>query len=315
MKKIYKDTRDATFEELYKIALADPNVIVLSADTGARMFREFKINIPKQFFNIGVAEQNAISVAAGLALTGKHVFVYGISNFVTLRCYEQIKIDLCCMNLPVTILGAGTGYTYSTDGPTHQIIEDISIMRALPNMTVWCPSDYAMTAELVHLAYKMPSPSYLRIDKGPFTHIYDNWNHDFSNGLVKLMQGPDLLIIATGIMVSKALKLVEKLREHGILAGLVDLYRLKPINKKLLIDTIKASKRILTLEEHTILGGLGSIISEILAQDRISIPIKVLGIPDKYHREAGSREMLQRLDRLDISSVFNTILEWVNSEI
>ncbi len=310
MSKIYNDTRDAAFEELYEIALSDPRVVVLSADTGALMFKEFKRNIPEQFFNVGVAEQNAISVAAGLALTGRHVFVFGISNFVTLRCYDQIRIDICCMELPVTILGMGTGYTYSSDGPTHHMIEDVSVMRALPGMTIWCPSDYMMTAKVVHMAHKTHGPSYIRFDKGPFTHIYDNSNHNFSDGLAVLKSGKDLTIVATGIMVSQALKLVDEFKKQGIEAGVVDLYRLKPVSKKL-INALKASERIVTLEEHTVLGGLGSIVLETLADNEILIPVKVFGIPDKYRYEAGSREMLQSLDGLDVPSISKTVLEWV----
>ena len=311
MSKIYNDTRDATFGELYDIALSDPNVIVLSADTGAQMFKEFKKNIPKQFFNIGVAEQNTISVAAGLALTNKHVFVFGITNFVTLRCYDQIRIDICSMELPVTILGMGTGYTYSSDGPTHHMIEDVSIMRALPGMTIWSPSDYQMTAQVVHLAYKTLGPSYIRIDKGPLPHIYDNTNHDFCDGLAVLKSGKDLTIIGTSIMVGQAFELADELKKHRIQAGVIDLYRLKPVNKKLLIDAVKLSKQIVTLEEHTVLGGLGSIVNEILADSGILIPVKVFGIPDTYHCEVGNRETLRALDGLDIPSLSNTVLGWI----
>ena len=311
MNKIYNDTRDATFEELYDIALGDPNVILLSADTGALIFQEFKKNIPNQFFNVGVAEQNAMSVAAGLALTGKHVFVFGITTFITLRCYEQVKIDICSMGLPVTILGMGTGYVYSSDGPTHHMTEDVALMRALPGITIWSPSDYTMTAQVVHLAHKTPSPSYIRIDKGPFTHIYDNSDHNFGDGLAVLRPGKDLTIVATSIMVSQALELVDELGKQGIQVGVVDLYRLKPVNEKLLVDAIKLSKRIVTLEEHTILGGLGSIVCEILAGNGIHIPIKIFGIPDKYQCEVGSREWLRLLDGLDVASISKAVLEWM----
>lgn len=311
MSKTYNDTRDATFGELYDIALGDPNVILLTADTGALMFKEFKKNIPKQFFNVGVAEQNAMSVAAGLALGGKHVFVFGITTFVTFRCYEQVKIDICSMGLPVTILGMGTGYVYSSDGPTHHMTEDVALMRALPGMTIWSPSDYTMTAQVVHLAYKTPGPSYIRIDKGPFLHIYDNSNHDFGDGLAVLKPGKDLTIIATSIMVSQALALADGLKKRGIRAGVVDLYRLKPVNKKLLIDAIKPSKRVMTLEEHTVFGGLGSIVCEIMVDNGIHVPIKMFGIPDKYQCEVGSREGLRLLDGLDVASISKAVLEWM----
>lgn len=311
MSSVYDDTRDATFCELYKIAIADPNVIVLSADTGAMMFKEFAKNIPDQFYNVGIAEQNAISVAAGLALAGKHVFVFGISNFVTLRCFEQIKVDLCCMQLPVTILGMGTGYSYSSDGPTHHMIEDMSIMRSLPGMTIWCPSDCTMTAELVHLAYHTDTPSYIRTDKGPLTHIYDNVEHNFEDGFAVLKEGKDLTIVATGIMTSRALSIVDELEKQQIDAGLVDLYRIKPVNTVKLIEILKSSTRIVTLEENTVIGGIGSIVREILADNEIFVPVKVFGIPDKYTMEVGSRDMLCSLDGIDVSTVSGTVLEWV----
>jgi len=311
MSSVYDDTRDATFCELYKIAIADPNVIVLSADTGAMMFKEFAKNIPDQFYNVGIAEQNAISVAAGLALAGKHVFVFGISNFVTLRCFEQIKVDLCCMQLPVTILGMGTGYSYSSDGPTHHMIEDMSIMRSLPGMTIWCPSDCTMTAELVHLAYQTDTPSYIRTDKGPLTHIYDNVDHNFEDGFALLKEGKDLTIVATGIMTSRALAIVDELERQQIDAGLVDLYRIKPVNTAKLIETLKNSTRIVTLEENTVIGGIGSIVREIMADNEIFVPVKVFGIPDKYTMEVGSRDMLCSLDGIDVSTVSGTVLEWV----
>lgn len=311
MSSVYDDTRDATFCELYKIAIADPNVIVLSADTGAMMFKEFAKNIPDQFYNVGIAEQNAISVAAGLALAGKHVFVFGISNFVTLRCFEQIKVDLCCMQLPVTILGMGTGYSYSSDGPTHHMIEDMSIMRSLPGMTIWCPSDCTMTAELVHLAYHTDTPSYIRTDKGPLTHIYDNVEHNFEDGFAVLKEGKDLTIVATGIMTSRALSIVDELEKQQIDAGLVDLYRIKPVNTVKLIEILKSSTRIVTLEENTVIGGIGSIVREILADNEIFIPVKVFGIPDKYTMEVGSRDRLCSLDGIDVSTVSGTVLEWV----
>ena len=308
--KTYNDPRDATFEELYDIALKDESVVVLTADTGARKFREFQATMPERFHNVGVAEQNMMSVAAGLALSGKHVFVFGISNFVTLRCFEQIKIDICSMRLPVTILGMGTGYGYSSDGPTHHMTEDVSVMRSLAGMTIWSPSDCMATARMVHLAHEMPSPSYIRIDKGPFPRIYDNGDHDFSDGLAVLRAGRDLTIAATGIMVGQALELADGLSGHSIKAGVVDLYRLKPVNKELLVKVAGDSKRVVTLEEHTVLGGLGSIVCEALADCGVSLPIKTFGIGDRSRSETGSREWLRSLEGLDIPSLLKKILEW-----
>lgn len=307
--KEYTDTRDAIFQELYNIALNDENVIVLTADTGALMFKEFKKNIPDQFYNVGISEQNIISVSAGLALTGKKVFVYALTNFITLRCYEQIKIDICCMNLPVTLMGMGAGYVYSEDGPTHHTTEDISIMRVLPNMTIWNPSDYTMYANIIPLAYKNNSPGFIRLDKGPFTNKYND-NIDLSKGLTVLKDGNDVTIISTGIMVDQAIKIANELDKNGIQTGVIDLYRLKPINTELLIESLCDSKRIATLEEHHIYGGVGSIVCEILANNDILIPIKVIGIPDEFRRSSYDRESMRSLDKIDAHSVISTITGW-----
>jgi transketolase len=201
----------------------------------------------------------------------------------------------------VTILGMGTGYSYSSDGTTHHIIDDISIMRALSGMTIWNPSDYAMSAKLVHMAYELNSPSYIRFDKGPFRHLYDEFHKGFEDGMTELTPGLDATIVSTGIMVSKALEISLELSKKGLDVGVIDLYRLKPVNKELLRKLV--SKRVITLEEHSVIGGLGSIVAEALSD------VKIYGIPDVYHFEAGSREYLQKLDGIDNESIINGILE------
>lgn len=306
----HKDPRDPLFQELYAIALSDPRVMLLSADAGALMLKEFERHIPEQFFYVGIAEQNAISVAAGLALTGRHVFVFGISNFVTLRCLEQIRVDVCCMKLPVTIIGMGTGYGYSADGPTHHITEDVAVMRALPEMTIWSPSDHKMIAAAARLAYETTGPGYIRFDKGPFDDIYETRRYDFHDGLAVLKEGKDLTVVATGIMVTHALKVVAELERQGVKAGLIDLYRLKPVNKDLLAQALEASPRVVTLEEHTTMGGLGSIVLESLAQKDMVIPVKVFGIPDVYRSEVGSRDMLRSLDGIDVAGICRSVSAW-----
>ncbi len=309
----YTDTRDATFAELYEIALQDPNVILLTADTGAFKFKDFEKNLPHQFYNIGIAEQNSISVAAGLALAGKKVFVFGISTFVTLRCYEQIKIDICCMDLPVTILGMGTGYGYSFDGPTHHITQDISIMRALPGLTFWSPSDCTLTGASLHLAYAAGGPNFIRIDKGPLKAIYDPQHYDFSDGLSVLKTGKDLTIAATGPMVTQAFAVIEELAKRGLDVGLIDVYRLKPLNAALLVKSLNAVKSLVTMEEHTLSGGFGSLILEALADQGRCIPTKRIGIPDTYRLEVGSREYVRSLDDLHVAGIVEDILEWIKA--
>lgn len=302
------DIRDAFFDELYIIAKNDPNVMFLTADMSAFSLIRFKRDLRSQYINVGVAEQNMVSIAAGLALGKKKVFIYTIIPFVTMRCYEQIKIDLCCMNLPVTIIGVGPGLTYGSDGPTHHGTQDIAIMRTLPEITILNPSDSVITKASARIAYKNSCPTYVRIDKGKLPLIYDEIGSDFSEGMSELKHGNDLVIISTGTMVHKALMVANELNNHSVSTGVVDLYRIKPLNVEKLLNIIGNYRRIITLEENSIVGGIGSIISEILNDRQKYTPLKRIAIPEQHCFEAGDREDLHEIYGLDINSIVRNIL-------
>ncbi len=306
------DMRDAFFDGLYDIAKADPKVMLLTADMGAYSFKKFKKELPGQFINVGVAEQNMVSISAGLTLGGRKAFIYTIIPFVTLRCYEQVKIDLCCMNLPVTIVGVGPGLTYGSDGPTHHATQDIAVMRALPEMTILNPCDPYMSAAFAGIAYRAAGPSYVRIDKGRVPEIYAGRINDFSDGLSELRQGSQATIIATGIMVQQALKVAQELKRQSLSVGVVDLYRIKPMNEKMLLGIIDKSRRIVTLEENSIIGGIGSLVAELLGDHSRSIPLKRLAIPDGHCFVSGSRECLWAHYGLDKDSLVKQISGWIN---
>lgn len=307
----YKITamRDVFFDKLYEIAKKDRQVILLSDDFGAPSLDKFRKDLSSQFINIGIAEQNMVSTAAGLALGGKIVYMYAIAPFVTLRCYEQIKIDLCCMNLHVTALGVGAGFAYDNSGPTHHATEDIAIMRALPGMTILNPSDNVMVAACVEISYKNPGPKYIRFDREKPVTIYDK-NTDFSDGIATLKTGKDLCIISTGMMVHKAFNVAHELSKHSINAGIVDLYRIKPINTELLLKFISQSQKVVTIEENLINGGIGSIVAEVLVDNEITLPLKRFAVPDKYCFKYGSREHIHKLYSLDVNSIVKKILRW-----
>jgi len=311
MKK-YIDIRDAIFEELYEIALKDKKVVVFTVDTGAQIFKKFKETIPSQFYNLGIAEQNAMSVAAGLAFTGRRVFVYGIANFVTLRCFEQIKIDIVSMKLPVTILGSGTGYFYGEDGLTHHMTDNLAIMMTLPGLTILSPSSCSMAASLIHRAYEMDGPNFIWFDKGVPPALGEENGQNFSIGANLLKSGKDVLIISAGAMMQETFKIAEELNKGGISAGILDLYCLKPLNKEFLLKSLKEVKKVITLEEHTVSGGLGGIICEFLAENDLLLPVKIFGIPDVFHCEVGDREYLRSLDKLDTSHIVEDIKNWLN---
>lgn len=310
MKKSDIEMRDAFINTLYTLAKRDKRIVFLSDDFGAPSLDRFRKDISGQYLNVGISEQNMISVAAGLSLSGKIVYIYAIAPFATLRCYEQIKIDLCTMNLSVTILGVGAGYAYDTAGPTHHSTEDIAIMRALPNMMILSPSDSVIAAAFANISYNESGPKYVRFDRGKFPLIYDKKENNFLDGLALIKQGVDLHIITTGTMAGQGIEISETLAKYSIDAGVIDLYRLKPLNIELLLSLIKQSRRLVTLEEHVINGGVGSIIAEVLVDAGLCKPLKRFAIQDEKCFIYGERKSLQAYCCLDSERVAKAILKW-----
>lgn len=306
------DIRDAFFDALYDIAAKDSNVIFLTADMGAMSLYRFKRDLGEQYINVGVAEQNLVGIAAGLALSGRKVFIYAIAPFITQRCYEQIKVDICGMNLPVTIIGVGVGIAYGGDGHTHHATQDIAIMRALPGMTIINPSDPILCEKAAYMAYNNAGPVYVRIDKGYISNLYSH-NDKIASGIKEIKHGKDVLIITTGIIAHNAIKIAEDLSHKSINAGVLDIYMIKPIDNKKLINIIRKYDSLVTLEEHSIVGGIGSIVCEVLADNRKALPIKRFAIEDKFCNGYGDREWMHKYYGLDMESVSGSIVNWRQS--
>lgn len=298
-KQKYDDMRDAFFEELFKIAYKDKGVIVLMADQGARTMEKFEEKIPNQLINVGIAEQNMISVAAGLALSGKKVFVHAIANFTTLRCYEQIKVDLSIMGLPVTIAGIGGGFTYGSDGPTHHANQDIAAMRAIPGIRILNGSDTVNLSAFPHLAYKIPQLTYIRFDKGNYTTLY-NKNHNFLEGLEEIIKGTDTVIISTGVMVHHAINIANQLKRR---VGVIDIYQLKPLNEERLYKLLASYKKIVVLEEHISYGGLSTIVADLMADYSISKKFLRIGLGDENYFVYGDRKYMHELIGISIPQI------------
>jgi len=303
------EMRDAFIEKLFLRAQKDSNIVILSNDFGAPSLDKFRKALPRQFINAGISEQNIISVAAGMAMQGKRVFVYSIASFITLRCYEQIKIDLCVMNLPVTIFGVGPCYSYGPDGPTHHATEDIAIMRVLANMSIYSPSDANVAASIVLHILDATSPVYVRLDRGKWPLLYGR-DTSFLDGFAVLREGGDICIVSTGIMTHRALEVAEMLMERSINVSVIDLYRLKPLQKSLLLGVLARYKRIVTLEEHAINGGLGSLIIELLVDADVQRPVKRCAISDELLYAYGNRDALQMERQLDKEGLVTAIEEW-----
>ncbi|TSC88513.1 MAG: transketolase [Microgenomates group bacterium Gr01-1014_7] len=289
-KRKYQDMRDAFFEELFQIASIDRDVILLMADQGAQTMKKFEEKIPDQLINVGIAEQNMISVAAGLALCGKKVFVHAIANFTTLRCYEQIKVDLSIMNLPVTIAGVGAGFTYGSDGPTHHANQDIAAMRAIPGIRILNASDIVSLSAFPHLAYQIPKLTYIRFDKGNYIALY-NKNHNFLDGMYEVVKGTDTVIISTGIMVHQAVKIANQFKSK---VGVIDIYQLKPLNEEKLHKLLSSYKKIVVLEEHLSYGGLATIVADMLADYSLNKGFLRIGLPDENIFIYGDRNYMHK---------------------
>lgn len=301
--------RDVFFERLYERAEKDSRIILVLADTGGFFSKKFSQKLKKQFINVGIAEQNAIGIAAGLAQEGKKPFLFNILPFATLRCYEQIRIDLCCMNLSVSIVGIGAGFDYNTLGPTHHGTEDIGVMRGLPGMTVFSPSDNFMVREMVNYCIKKQGPKYIRLDRTGDPLVYDkNKKFNMERGFNVLHKGKDICIIATGRMVIRALELAKTLTRYSKNAGVIDLFKIKPIQEDLLCDALSPYRHITTLEEHFITGGLGSAVLEMLSNNAQDKQVLRLGIPDKFCRIYGDRSYLQKENYLDLESLQKRLL-------
>lgn len=309
----YSDLRDAIFEEIFNIAKEDKNVVLLMGDQDAVSFEKFRKQIPSQLINAGVAEQNMVGVAAGLALAGKKAFVHSITTFLVNRAYEQIKVDIGIMQLPVVLVGVGAGYTYGNDGPTHHINEDIATMRAIHGMTIYSQADTVSLAVFPHLAYKAKGPIYIRFDKGSVPPLYDA-KHSFNDGLGRLRDGKDIFIISTGLMTHKAIAISEELKWKKINAGVIDLYRLKPLNEKLVAKYLKGARAVVTIEEHSIYGGLGSIVADFIADNGLRLKFKRFGIGDVNCFVYGDREYMHEKMNLGQEKVVSQIVSWLKKK-
>lgn len=298
-----KSQRDAFWNRLYELARENKDIVAISADMGAPALDKFRRDMPGQFVNVGIAEQNGILVAAGLALTGKKTFVYAIAPFITLRCLEQIRVENAMMNLPITIVGVGAGFGYEDSGPTHHIIEDLAVMRCMPNIEINSITDSVMAAAYADLSCSMDHSNYVRLDRQVLPDVYER-SADFTKGLTLLKKDGSACILATGCMTHSALDLARRLERLNMQVGVLDIHAL-PINEKALLQTIRGYKKLITLEEHFLAGGLGSAVCEVLADNGISVPVKRLGLPmsKAYCYEYGGRKNIHRFYGIDSASL------------
>ncbi|WP_010246016.1 transketolase family protein [Acetivibrio cellulolyticus] len=301
-------TREAYGNALAEIG-ADTRIVVMDADLSKSTKTEvFKKKYPERFFNMGIAEANMMSAAAGLASCGKVVFASTFAMFATGRAFEQVRNSICYPALNVKIGGSHAGLTVGEDGASHQVIEDIALMRSIPNMTVISPADAVEARHATIAAAMFEGPVYLRLSRLAVPVLFDENTYKFELGKgVTISEGTDVTIIATGYMVGKAVEAGEILKSQGISARVVNIHTIKPIDKDIIVRAAKETGAIVTCEEHTVMGGFGSAVAEVLVEN-YPVPVKMVGVQDKFGK-SGKPDELIKLYGLTAENIVNKAKE------
>ncbi len=287
-------TRDAYGEALAELGAVNENIVVLEADLSkSTKTSDFKKVYPERHFNMGIAEQNMLGVAAGFAAAGKIPFASSFAVFATGRAYDQIRNSIAYPNLNVKIAATHAGLTVGEDGGSHQMLEDIALMRALPNMTVIVPADGIETKQAINAAAEYEGPVYIRMGRPKVPVLFDeNYTFEIGKGVV-LKEGTDVTLVGTGIMVSKAVEAAELLAAEGISAAVVNISTIKPLDAELIIAQAQKTGAIVTCEEHNIYGGLGSAVAEVLVEN-CPVPMARVGVADKFGESGLPDELLEK---------------------
>ncbi|UPY36824.1 transketolase C-terminal domain-containing protein [Sediminicoccus sp. KRV36] len=285
--------RNEFADELTKLGNEDPRLVMLSGDIGNRLFDKFRAAHPSRFINCGVAEQNMMGLAAGMAMSGLRPVTYTITPFVTTRCLEQIRTDACYHNVPVTVVSVGAGLAYAGLGPTHHACEDISFLRSIPNMTVICPGDAWEVRAALRAVMQQDGPAYIRMGKKGEPLIHPGVIPDFKIGrAITMREGTDVCLLSTGNILPEALHAAEDLAQHGVSAQVVSFHTVKPLDQDRLRESFARFPVVATIEEHSLIGGFGSAVAE-WAIDNATLPSKRLiriGTPDAFFKLSGEQE-------------------------
>lgn len=303
--------RNTFIKTLTEIAKEDYRVMLLTADMGFSVFENFRDLFPERFINVGICEQNLVGLSAGLALSGKKPYIYSIVPFITMRCYEQIRNDLCYQNLNVKIVGVGSGFSYGPTGMTHHAIEDIAIMRALPNMKIICPGDPIEVKKLMKESSTVNGPVYIRLAKNGEPIINPVDAEIYFGKANTLFSGKDLTIFSTGNMLETSKNLAERLNREDISTKLVSMHTIKPLDVVEIERSIRETPYIVSIEEHSIIGGLGSAIAEVIAESTYDkkVKFKRIGIRDIYPQLAGNQNYLRKTTSIDEEAIYHNIVE------
>jgi transketolase len=295
-----------TLEELYQ---QNEEIFVLTADLGYKLFDSIKLCCTERFYDIGVAEANMIGISAGLSLSGKNVYCYSIVPFLVMRAYEQIRIDIAYHNLNVKLVGVGGGFTYGLEGMTHFGLEDFALMRSLPNMCVVVPADPVEAQCLAKKSYEHEGPMYIRLGRTGEPHVYETCPNFIIGKAVQLTEGKNVAIFGIGNMVYIGKQVADMLEKKGIRVSMFNMHTLKPLDTDVITQAASTHNAIFSLEEHNITGGLGSAISEVLAESRYNGLFRRIGIHDNARDFIGNADYLRERYGLTPQKIYHTILE------
>jgi len=313
MKAEMRPMRDVFIEGIYNRMHKNSTLFFISADFGSPKLDKLREEFKDRFINVGIAEQNLINISTGLALEGFTVYAYAIAPFLTMRAYEQIRVNISLhaqlREININLIGVGAGLSYDVSGPTHHCLEDITIMRTLPHFTVFSPSDWKLAEKFVDYSIKMKKPKYLRFDGKPLLQIYSHIeDSDFLNGFKELVKGEKICLVSTGIMTHKAIKVAHLLKDSPTKIGVIDIFMLKPLNEPLFLEVLNQYDWVITLEEAYInKGGLDSLVASVIGRKNSKVRLKRMGFEDAYVFDMGSREHLHQLNHLDEESIIKTI--------
>ncbi len=300
--------RNAFLDTLFELAQQDERIVFVTGDLGYRVVEKFMEQRARQFLNAGVAEQNLTGIAAGMALSGKIVFTYSIANFPTLRCLEQIRNDVCYHEANVKIVAVGGGLAYGAMGVTHHATEDLAVMRAMPGLTVLAPGDPVEARAATRAVAAHTGPCYLRLGKAgePTVHTAPI---DFEIGkAIRFRDGDDLTVISTGGLLYTAARVAERLAADGIQVRVLSMHTIKPLDVDAVLAAARETKLLVTLEEHSIVGGLGSAVAEVLAEaSGLRVPFRRLGLPPTFSPHIGAQDYLLQRHGLSPEAVAGTL--------
>ena len=279
---------------LVELAGQDRDVLVVTSDSrGSGKLTAYGKALPEQIVEVGIAEQNLVGIAAGLAAAGKKVYAVSPACFLSARSLEQIKNDVCYSNWPVKLIGISAGVSYGALGSTHHSLHDFAVLRAIHNVTVVAPADNFETRAALVAAMTYPSPIYIRLGKSPMLDLHGpDARFEFGKAIV-LGDGADVTFVATGETVAPAVLAGEKLAETGIRCRVISMHTVKPLDEKTLLDAARDSKALITVEEHSVMGGLGGACAEVLMQAGVHVPFRIVGIPDEYTMTGSQQEIFR----------------------